>query len=82
MASMVLGLESVLKKLDKLQVSCDRGEAAAALIDSVKQMQRDVVSFAPVKTGKLRRAFESGEALLIVRNKGQIKMNTVCAPQS
>lgn len=70
--SHVAGLAAVKDKLSKL----DRHVAKrmeAAIEAGARQMQADMVSFAPVRTGNLRSLLQSDDALRIYKRHGETR---------
>jgi HK97 gp10 family phage protein len=68
----VQGVEALKARLDALEKSVsDRLEKA--IERELRAMQADVVATAPVKSGQIRAAFGSPEALYFVRRQGQFR---------
>ncbi len=70
--SLVEGLDKVKQKLAKLdQLAAARLDQAVEI--GARQMQTDLVSYAPRRTGKLKSLLQSDEALRITRARGKLK---------
>lgn len=67
--SAIEGLEAIQAKIKRLDAYA-KERLDAAIEIGAKQMQDDMVRYAPVRTGKLRSLLGSGEALRIVQKRG------------